>query len=417
MPRTQDAWSADRASIARLQQFPEDTFESAGVGTKKTGCHYNIEIEDDTLAPDESEMKKGMTLPSRETMDKAIGYHEAIVPLFVPKGVRISVIVTTRWGEGDIVDHVRTKEHGYIFFDVPAEDPDTGKANFSCLYDTEKLKEIERRIGPYMYSCLYKNNPVDPALKKFKLDWINRAKMKSKAIHEVDFDYVTIALDPAISERNDACESAITVVGHKQVTVTSLRGDKTVEKKHATQYWLHCSLSHDNPFEICKETLDLAVEYMAREIIIETIAFQESLKYTFFNLMESEYDERFPIVEFKSRQEKLSRIEGTLVPLFSRECIFLNEDLPEEVFSQLQNFPTSILIDGIDSFSFHAISAAGDRRVPKPKPAPVVDPFELAVMEIMSSKNKGCLGYINNPRNNVLANTAEHYRILRHGNN
>jgi len=85
-------WSDEAACINRKSAFDESTFEIGSLNTKLTGRHYNCICEDDTTAPDADEMSQDMTRPSTETIEKAIGFHQASMPLQVPKGFRLSIV-------------------------------------------------------------------------------------------------------------------------------------------------------------------------------------------------------------------------------------------------------------------------------------------------------------------------------------
>jgi hypothetical protein len=319
-PDTQDKWNSEIAILPRKGNYEDGTFESAGVGTAKTGSHYNVIIEDDTLAPDSDEMKEDITLPSHETMERAIGYHKAAHPLLVPKGVRIRIVVTTRWGEGDLINYLEKKAEGWKFFNMPARKAD-GSLNFSMFYDEETLRSIERSIGPYMFSCLYLNKPMDPRLKTFKKSDVQRATHPLPLPD--DLDYFTIACDPAISKSGDACDTAVSIAGHAKrgpfahlFIYEALAGKfsmgETVEKL------VNCFHKYGGPGRI-------------RAIIIENVAYQQALLERVADALR-ELGLPQPIVPFASRSNKIDRIRNVLEPLFFSGRIHLSPDLPGELF-------------------------------------------------------------------------------------
>jgi len=69
--------------------------------TKKTGTHYNVIIEDDTVAPDVEEMAAEVIMPSIEDIERGIGWHKQAYSLLVPKGFRVRIVVSTRWSDFD----------------------------------------------------------------------------------------------------------------------------------------------------------------------------------------------------------------------------------------------------------------------------------------------------------------------------
>ena len=339
LPKRNNKWTDEGADINRNVSFPESTFECAGTGTKLTGRHFNIILEDDTTAPDEDEMKVELTTPSRDTIEKAIGFHKASTPLYVPKGFRMSVIVTTRWAEEDIVDYVRGNEN-YFYFDMPALSP-TGERNFSMFYSMEALEEIKNRIGEYMFACLYLNTPMDASLRAFKEDtfhWIDNIDVP----HE---GKITIAIDPAASKKDEACETSITVVQH-------------VEKESRQyQYWWEDINGHMSFEEQVTTTIDKAIFYEdnvapVEGIIVETVAYQAALEYMLHQEMVKR-NRFFALIPFNSHKDKNVRIEGMQPMFFRGRIFFVSGCLSDQVTSQLKQFPHGKLVDTIDSFSMH----------------------------------------------------------------
>jgi len=376
LPTKKNRWTDEGAEINRNVSFPESTFECAGTGTKLTGRHFNLILEDDTTAPDEDEMKVELTTPSRETVEKAIGFHRASTPLYVPKGFRFSFVVTTRWAEEDIVDYVRDEEH-YYYFDVPALN-EKGERNFSMFYSLEALEEIKMRVGPYMFSCLYLNTPLDASLRTFKeehFQWID-----SKDIPEEGT--ITISIDPAASKKDEACETSITVVQHVE------------DKKRQYQYWWEDINGHLSFEEQVTTTIDKAIFYndhvaKVEAIIVETIAYQAALEYML--MMEMTRRNRFfDLLPFASHKDKMVRIEG-LQPLFFRgRVFFVKGSLTDQVTSQLKQFPNGKLVDTIDSFSMHKALYEWDKLDEKVKKEEESDHDTfMRIVEENRKKNRG----------------------------
>ena len=340
LPKLHDRWTNEAAEIARTRSFPEATFECAGRRTRKTGTHYNGIIEDDTVAPADTDMGLDLTTPSTEELEQSIGWHKSSTSLLVPKGVRISIVVTTRWGEDDLVAYIR-KHESYKVFDLPAQRRD-GSVVFSTLYSPEKLEEIRNRVGPYMFSCLYLNLPMDASLRVFQKEGFQFYVPGDLVRKETDRWFRTIAIDPAISEKDKSCETAITETIHRRTP-----------EGNAYQYWNRAIHGHMNPFQLIEQTLDWCEENPKeiRCIIVETNAYQASLKYYFHDAM-IKREVNFAILPVHAHHSKNIRIEG-MVPYFAGKRIFLSRSLPAAVESQLVQFPNGKLVDLLDSFSMH----------------------------------------------------------------
>ncbi len=348
LPDRNCKWTDTAAEIKRTKAWGESTFEAAGLKTKLVGRHYNLLLEDDTCAPAESDNKMDITIPSRETIEGAIGWHKEATPLLVPKGRRMRVVVTTRWADGDLVDYIREFER-YNFFDIPAMDETEENCYFTMFYDKAKLADIKVQVGPYMYSCLYLNKPMDSSLRVFKKDWF-----QYKASQDIDLEnattyFRTIAVDPAISERDESCETAITEILHVQ------------EGNRSFQYWVKDIHAHLSPSETVNKTIDLAVKNIdeIKCIIIEANAYQAALKYAFRDEL-ARRGLSIDILPVISRTSKNIRIEG-MQPYFAAKKVFFCEGLTNQVESQLLQFPHGKLVDVIDSFALHQRAIKGDK--------------------------------------------------------
>ena len=363
-------WSDEAASINRKCAFDESTFEIGSLNTKLTGRHYNIITEDDTTAPDADEMEEDVTRPSTETIQKAIGFHQASMPLFVPKGFRLSIVVSTRWAMVDLISKIQDED--YHVFDVPAEDED-GKPVFECFYDKETLADIKKRVGDYMYSCLYLNKPLDDSLRTFRstdMQWVDKKDVPR-------LGYFTISCDPAISETDDACETAITV------RQTVFIGEKRF------QYWHEDVHGYFTPKMTTQAMVDLADKYHTDSVpvqglIIETVAYQDALRYDLMDIMnnrEADGKRRYPIIKAKRGNKKV-RIESMQPAFQAKRIYFVRGALTDQTESQLLQWPMGKLVDVIDAWSMHHKVHIAER---PPIPEPEVqgpDDFEKAYEEV-----------------------------------
>lgn len=389
LPKPWHRWTNDCAEINRSQTFPEGTFEAAGMKTQLTGRHYSMIIEDDTLAPTESDMGEEVLTPSKDEIEKGINFHKATTYLYPPKGTRISVVVTTRWSEDDLIAYI-TKNENYKIFDMPAMNKD-GVCNFSMFYSPEKLAEIKSKVGPYMFSCLYLNTPLDASQRVFDPSWFKyvfESEIPENNPEAAIRVWRTIALDPAISEKDTACETAITEVCHVS------QGNKNF------QYWTKAIHGRFNPFETVKKVLDLAQNsFNTRDIIVEANAYQASLKYYLYDAM-AQRNCKFNIIPVHTRTNKDIRIQG-MVPYFAGGRIFLVKGLSPQVESQLRQYPNGKLVDIIDCFSMHRQLSGADKATESRKPfSKKPDPLsgEAILKELKTRYNMKTYGRKTTPR-------------------
>ena len=167
---TKVKWSDMSACLNRSMDFTESTFEAAGVGGSSVSRHYDIIIEDDLIYAKKDDLS-GMELqPGQEDIDKAIGWHKLANSLWVPKKHVMIMNVGTRWAKHDLVYHIRQREKGWEYMDVPAAN-EKGPT-WPELFDEKKLGEIKASQGPYMFATQYMNQPMAPEDMMFKPEWI-----------------------------------------------------------------------------------------------------------------------------------------------------------------------------------------------------------------------------------------------------
>lgn len=371
-------WTDISATIKRPFPFDEGTFEGCGMKTRVTGRHYNNIIEDDTTSPNESETTTEIMAPTKEDVDRAIGWHKTATALLVPKGKRVRMVVSTRWADLDLIDHIKRNEPNYRIFDVPALDS-VGNPNFSMFYSKKELDTIRMSIGEYMFACLYLNAPLDASKRVFKDEWINNSWVESTTVPSDGF--VSLAIDPAISEKDEACETAITACRHI-----------LVDKTQSFQWWLRDLHGHMNPKELVDTTLDLAKQLGAKYIIVETVAYQAAIQYALRDEM-IKRGVRYAILEFNSHQKKEERIFG-LEPMFANSRIkMVKGGLTPQVESQLRQFPNGRLVDIIDCFSMHRRVYRGEKMVEnvstEPMDAEDTFMFELNKLREKYAKKQG----------------------------
>lgn len=392
LPLGSNDWNSKRMEINRTGSFPEGTYECAGTNTKLIGRHYNGIIEDDTTAPDISDMKSEIVLPSNDIIQQAIGFHQAGQSLLIPKGFIFRIVVSTRWACEDLIQYIQEIEK-YKYFNKSAMN-ELGKPNFSCFYNEEKLATIKSRIGSFMFSMLYLNKPLDNSQRIFNPEHFNY--INAKDVPRAGF--FTIALDPAISEKAEACDSSITVNQHIR------KGYQRHEF-----WWEDCNVKL-LPFQLVNKTLDIADEYTERfahlgekpikAIIVETNAYQYALKQIFENEMERR-GVRYSIYPMQSRTKKELRIQS-MQPSFEEGRIHFvrtstdpsRNKLSLQTESQLKQFPNGKLVDTIDSWSMHRIYIRKDDKkdtgyLEEQELAKAEeDPIYKAILEIRATKKK-----------------------------
>jgi hypothetical protein len=290
----------------------------------------------------------------------------------------------------DLISHVIDKE-GYYYFDIPGEKPD-GTPTFTFAYDAETLSIIKQRIGEYMYSMLYLNKPLDDTLRIFRstdMQWVDKSQVPPTGT-------ITIAVDPAISEKDSACESAITVNQHY-----------VDSQQRRFEYWHEDMHGQFIPSVLVNKTLALADKYdtestPVRAIIVEDVAYQAALRYAFIDEMNrrrASGKKVYPLIPFRSRSNKMVRIEGMQPAFENRRIIFVKGALSDQTESQLLQYPSGRLVDIIDSWAMHRKVWRSERPEQPVADAPVYNPmdFDSVVEAHQKSRRKAKYGLNTQP--------------------
>ena len=334
-------WNESQIIIkARTNSFPEPSIDTGGIETSKVGMHYDEIIFDDIVSD------KNVT--TKEQMDKVAECYKRSLSLLKPGG-KIK-IVGTRWHFGDLYGRLiaenDTKRNFKIIVIDGEEDKTYGLYPFSNIgLNKAFLDEQRSKQGSYVFSCLYRNNPVDPETAVFKTtDFSFYGEVDPKGL------YITATCDPA-GEGEDF--TAITVVG-------------TDDKMD--MYILEIVNEHLQPSEIIKQIIRLHYKYTFNMFGLEENFYRGMLRQELERKLTEERSENerfkcFGVHEFKATAKrgegKHNRMMG-LQPYHERHALKfpgrrleLLEGNFSTLFYQMIQFPNASHDDILDSLAYH----------------------------------------------------------------
>lgn len=180
-------------------------YRSAGVGGAITGMGFNFGIIDDPI----KNRKEANSFTTRNST------WEWFVSTFYTRQEKDAAILLTltRYHMDDLAGRIIKMDEGLngeewtilnipaiLEQEPPAYDPrEVGQALWPDKYDLDKLKRIEKTIGPYEWSAQYQQNPVPAAGGIFKYIWFEPYLDKSPPVkREVRF------WDLAMSDKTSA---------------------------------------------------------------------------------------------------------------------------------------------------------------------------------------------------------------------
>ena len=158
----------------------EGTFDFIGVGGALQSRHYNgIIFEDDLVGR--------KAVESSSVMEKTINFHQLVEPLFEHNDANFSgrrLVIGNRWGWQDLNSYIREHEKSFQITTHSAlggccmlHPPDI--PILPTVFSFDKLAKLRQKLGAYMFSCQYLNNPCAPEDSEFKERDIRHFKIET----------------------------------------------------------------------------------------------------------------------------------------------------------------------------------------------------------------------------------------------
>lgn len=325
---TKVRWSDSCACLARPVDFAEGTFEAAGVGTNIIRRHFNVIIEDDTVAPKKDELTGEEAMPSKDDIEKAVGFHKLTIPLLINEEDE-RIVIGTRWASYDLINFVLENEK----FDVYNRKcfKEDGTPTYK-KFSQARLDEIRAGLSIYMFNMLYLNEPLAKEFMSFSPNWFRY--YEDDALPEEGQGLVTV--DPADPPTGKSSQDYSAIVSAKHcktgIFVRRYRRKRVTDK------------------QMIDETFDVADADGFSKIRIETnryahlaAAFREAMK------IKGKY---YSIEEVKAKRvNKEARIKNRLSPLFENGVIYLKRGM-RELEEELTTFPYGKHDDLIDALAW-----------------------------------------------------------------
>jgi len=342
LPTSSSIWRSNAACLNRSKSHPEATYEAAGTNTKIVSRHYDVIIEDDTIAPDLDDLGIETLAPSYQDVAQAIGWHRTnVLPILTNIDKGRVLVVGTRWYEFDLIDWVISNEPHYEVVTRACREnkeglPDAcGEITYPERFNGDVLRELETSMGPYLFSCLYMNMPIRVDDMLFKPEWIQYYETPPPPNSTNVFTTVDPATDPKLAKGKDIDYTVV----------------MTCAKDNARGwiYVLDYTRVRCNPGELVQEIFRHVRAYNPVLVGYEDIAFQRSLEYWIREVMRQE--NLYFILEKVpgTHRDKNSKIAG-LQPIFANGDIFIRSHM-KELVSELQTFPHGQHDDVVDALA------------------------------------------------------------------
>ena len=331
LPTTDSTWTADSICLNRSASHAESTYEAAGTSTRVVSRHYDVIIEDDTVAPDYDELGADSLAPTHDDVQKAIGWHKAnVLPLMNNPSTDTSVVVGTRWYDQDLIAWIKDNEKHYQVYSRAARENDRGEPDpagrivYPERFNEETLRKLENALGPYLFSALYLNRPVRTEDMTFKLEWMQN--YENAPLNLVTYTTVDPATDPELASSRNIDYNVVLTAG-KDITTGNI-------------YILDYFHARCNPGELAAAIFDHAVRFRPVVVGYDNTGYQRSIAYWLKELMRQ--NNHYFVMEPIPRSGKDAKANAirNLQPLFQNKVVFLRPHM-RELQSQLLKWPHS----------------------------------------------------------------------------
>ena len=319
-------WSDSCACLQRENDLDEGTFETAGVGSAVVSRHYNLIVEDDTVAPSVDKDTGEEVMPSRGEIESAIGWHKLAYPLMVNQVKDTRLVTSTVWTYYDLIKYVRDNEKEYKIFDVPAVQED-GTITSPNRFSQGVLDGLRTTMGAYLFSALFMNKAVPKEMQVFKPEWIDYFDGNVP-----DGDKL-ITVDPAISKKQRA---------HNACVLAACRGRSEIwVDRYEKGKW--------SPKELIDKIIDMYMVTGIRKVRVEANGYQAAVVYGLQDRMKLE-GIHLIIEEVKAKAPKEERILA-LQPIAENMKLHIRRNM-QWLENEMTDFPHGKTDDVIDTLAW-----------------------------------------------------------------
>lgn len=384
------AWTKERMTLRRAGTYSEASIIASSYGSEATSAHCTLLCFDDLVCEGNitsegmmdiihehfrmssstltDERKIGKNDPRwRPWFEESEFYDPTIEKLMLPFRIRITA---TRWDWRDSTSRVLDPEGDFAgnvnSCVVPAIDRE-GKSFFPGKFPLHVLADIKKELGTFSFNAQYMQDPTAPDTLVFVADdiqyWTTRPNDRLPNLP--DNVHIYIVVDPNADWESDKGDK-----GSIAVWAVDALGN---------YYLLAYYNDRFNPQRTIEILIDEWQAHTCRAVIVETVAYQKTLKFWFQQKTRS-MGMVIPIIEVKrggvKGQSKTNRLIG-LQPLFESKRIYLLDGSHAQMMfkkevSRYRGRPNDV-DDGLDTLYDMVDKSIRPRLVaPKAPPSPRV---------------------------------------------
>lgn len=330
-----ERWREDDIVIRqRKKALAAPTIGTSGVEAELTSSHYDMIVLDDLQG------EKNFQTPDQR--EKVKRYYRSMMDLIEPGGTII--VIGTRWHLDDVYQYIMDNEKEYYDIEV-RQVIENGKIIFPKKFQkkfdpvTKSWQAVDYHCEDYInylkkrpseeFSSQYMNNPIDSENAIFKKDYFKYYDQRPDRL------FVSMTIDPAISEKQSADYFSINVSGmdehYKIYVLDTIKGRWKVAE------------SIDNIFTTYQK-------WRPSVVGLETVAYQKALK----SWLEEKMRERgvhFPITELRRNTNESKEFRIKALEPFYRDGLIYHAPWMKSLEEELLQFPRGKHDDEIDALA------------------------------------------------------------------
>jgi phage terminase large subunit-like protein len=329
VPRSSDKWTETELVFPRTNDVKEPSIGCIGVGGTAVGLHFACIIKDDLVNEDH--------IISQEQMQKVIDWHKYSTSLLISPAKDRECVTGTRWAFYDVYSHIM--DHEPSFKTLKRSVIEKGQPIFPEEFSLETIQEIQDRQGPYIFSCQYMNEPVDPARTIIRQEWL-------QYIEDLDGPESLanlykrcsrfIVVDPALSQKRQGDYTGVVVV--------YVDHEYNMYVEYAEQHRI-------SPDAVIDRLFELVWVHEPGAVGIEIVSLNQ-MKVNIDRAM-NERKKWFYCQELKPNTHisKEMRVRASLQPLFARRKVWIRKG-QRALIDQLLKFPFGSHDDVVDALAY-----------------------------------------------------------------
>lgn len=219
--RVEGTWTKRQTNVTWRMDFrhKEANLTTTSLDSAVNSGHFDLAIIDDLIS------EKQVT--NMEQINQTIEWYRRLLPLMKCPHPTVVVFIGTRWDDKDLYGHFLDEEpEKWEVYRESAtrseEEIAAGKRKyfFPTLLGEKQLEDLQTSLRPYLYSCLYENDPIGRGNRTFLKEYFEKSYFLMPAGDHLERWLASLSIfttiDPATSPGKEGCYRVVSTWGWNQ---------------------------------------------------------------------------------------------------------------------------------------------------------------------------------------------------------